>query len=275
MRIGLRLHDAKGSTLEEKLESAASQGFVCAHIALSKIVEGFTMPKAPELLTREYALKVRTACERFGVQPVLFGCYLNLATPDPDELKWTLECYRAHIRFVGWVGAGAVVGTETGAPNREYRTEPACFTQEALELLIERIAPLAGYASQQGTVLAIEPVVRHIVSTPERARAVLDAVGQDSLKIIFDPVNLLGTDNEPERDEIFRRFITLLGDDTRLVHLKDYRRHDIAACAAGQGCMDYREILDYTKRHDLPITLEDTKPDNAQSAQLYLQGLAL
>lgn len=275
MRIGLRLHDAKGLTLEEKLDSAAKQGFVCAHIAIGKIVKGFTMKEAPELLTREYAKQFRAACDRAGVEPALLGCYLNLATPDTDELKWTIACYEAHLRFAGWLGGNVMVGTETGAPNTGYRTEPACYTQEALELFTSRVAPLAKYAGEQGTVLAIEPVVRHIVSTPERARAVLDAVDLDSLRMIFDPVNLLDESNEQSRDALFERFISLLGDDVRLVHIKDYQRPDMKACAAGLGVMDYTKILRFAKQRDLPMTLEDTKPDNAEAARLYLENAAL
>ena len=36
--IGLRLHDAKPGTLAERSASAASQGFECAHLALSKLM---------------------------------------------------------------------------------------------------------------------------------------------------------------------------------------------------------------------------------------------
>lgn len=275
MRIGLRLHDAKGDTLEEKLQSASAQGFICAHIALSKIVSGFTMNSAQDALTKEFAQECRAACERAEIEPVLLGCYLNLATPDRDELDWVMDCYKAHLRFASFMGRGVMVGTETGAPNREYRTEAACFTDEALELFVQRVAPLARYAKELGVTLLIEPVVRHIVSTPARARAVLDAVGLDSLRVIFDPVNLLDLSNEQGRDAIFKEYIRLLGGDVRLIHIKDYLPQDMRSVAAGLGAMDYRAILRFANEHGLPMTLEDTTPNNAVAAKRYLEEMTM
>lgn len=270
MRIGIRLHDAYGDTLSQKLKSAKEQGFCCAHIAIGKIEKGFTMQKAPELLTDEYAREFRAACDGCGIEPTLLGCYLNLATPDADELKWTVECYKAHMRFAAMLGKGVMVGTETGAPNKEYRSEPACQTHEALELFIRRVRPLAQYGKELGVTLAIEPVCRHIVSDPARARMVLDAVGLDSLRVIFDPVNLLDRGNVDRRYEIFEDFITLLGDDVRLVHIKDFVLPDMTSVAAGQGEMDYASVLRFAQSRDLPMTLEDTTPQNAENARLYL-----
>lgn len=46
-----------------------------------------------------------------------------------------------------------------------------------------------------GVIIAIEPVVRHIVYDAKRARKVLDAINSPNLMIIFDPVNLLDESN--------------------------------------------------------------------------------
>ena len=59
MEIGIRLHDTAGSNLEEHLRNAREQGFSCVHIAMSKVVPGFKMADAPELLTDALADEVR------------------------------------------------------------------------------------------------------------------------------------------------------------------------------------------------------------------------
>ena len=59
MEIGIRLHDTAGSNLEEHLRNAKKQGFSCVHIAMSKVVPGFKMADAPELLTDALADEVR------------------------------------------------------------------------------------------------------------------------------------------------------------------------------------------------------------------------
>ena len=38
MQIGIRLHDTKKGTLEERVAIAEEQGFSCAHLALKKVI---------------------------------------------------------------------------------------------------------------------------------------------------------------------------------------------------------------------------------------------
>ena len=190
MNIGLRLHDAAGVTLEERVRNARAQGFTCVHIAMGKVIPGFKMSDAPALLTPELALEVRDTLDRYGMQCALLGCYLNLASPDLEDHARTVEIYKAHLRFAKMIGA-SLVGTETGAPNTGYKTCPECWTEESLQLFIDRVTPVVRYAEEVGQPFAIEPVCRHIVSTPERCQRVLEAVDSPMLRVILDAVNLL------------------------------------------------------------------------------------
>lgn len=99
MEIGIRLHDTAGSNLEEHLRNAREQGFSCVHIAMSKVVPGFKMADAPELLTDALADEVRGLLEKYNQRCVLLGCYLNLCSPDLSAHERTLMNYRAHLRF--------------------------------------------------------------------------------------------------------------------------------------------------------------------------------
>lgn len=278
MNIGIRLHDTLGTNLEEHLRSAREQGFRCAHIAMSKCVPGFSMKDAPTLLTDELAQEVRALLEKYDMECAVLGCYLNLATPDEEELAASVACYKAHLRFARAIGAG-VVGTETGAPNTGYKTVPECFTEESLQLFIDRVRPVVQYAEEIGAVLAIEPVCRHIVSTPERARKVLDAIGSPNLQIILDTVNLLNMRNHTRMDELVAQSIELFGERIRVLHMKDYQpvegAEDVKSMACGTGMMDYTRLLAFAKAHPgLPMTLEDTVPANAVAAREHLENAA-
>lgn len=278
MNIGIRLHDTLGSNLEEHLRSAKGQGFTCTHIALARCIPGFTMKDAPALLTDELAAEVRALLEKYGMECAVLGCYLNLATPDEEELAGAYACYKAHLRFAKAIGAG-VVGTETGAPNTAYATVPECFTEESLQLFIDRVRPVVQYAEEIGAVLAIEPVCRHIVSTPQRARKVLDAIDSPSLQIILDTVNILNMHNHTRMDELVAQSIELFGDRIRVLHMKDYLpaegAEDVLSMACGAGGMDYTRLLAFAKAHPgLPMTLEDTVPANAVAAREYLEKAA-
>ena len=284
MNIGIRLHDTAGASLREHLANAKAQGFHCVHLAMSKAVPGFRMADAPELLTDALAEEVRSALAEYDMQCAVLGCYLNLATPDEAAYAHTLEIYKAHLRFAKAIGA-QVVGTETGAPNTGYKTCTECFTEESLQLFINRVRPVIDYADELGQKFAIEPVCRHIVSDPERAARVLAAYPTENLRIILDAVNLLSLANCGRAGEVIRQAIQLLGDRTEILHMKDYTDQagdwfgsgvkDLKSVACGHGGMDYTDLLRFAAAHPgIPMTLEDTKPDNAEAARLYLEGLA-
>ena len=268
------MHDTKNLPLEERLIEVNKQGFSCVHLALSKVIRENSV--APEALTPGYAMYLKRLFSDKRLDIAVLGCYLNLANPDPDKLKEITEKYKAHIRFASLLGCG-VVGTETGAPNAEYKYEPACHSEEALELFIRNLRPVVEYAEKMGVIFAIEPVWKHIVYNPARARRVLDEIGSPNLQIILDPVNLLDISNYEHQVEIVEEAVDLLGKDVAVVHIKDYVIKDgkLDSVAAGIGNMNYSAIMKFIKDRKpyIHTTLENTVPDNAVQARKYIQKL--
>ena len=274
MNIGIRMHDAAPGTLRERAGFIREQGFSCVHLALSKTID----PKLMEPAAATPGLAAQVKHDLGDVDLAVLGCYLNLTHPDEAAYRDILKKYRAHIQLARWMNAGCV-GTETGNPNAGYTYDPVrSHTPEALEMFIRRVAPVVECAEHFGVTLAIEPVYTHIVHDGKAARRVLDAIRSDNLKIILDPVNLLHTDNVDRRDEVIREAIDLLGEDVEIIHLKDYQRTEggLRSMACGLGEMDYTDILRFAKHRKpfIQMTLEDTKPDNAEAARLYLEQLA-
>ena len=291
MNIGIRLHDTAGANLAEHLAAAKAQGFTCVHLALGKLIPGFKMSDAPALLTDELAAQVRAELDKNGQTCVLLGCYLNLCSPDMEDHQKTVEIYKAHLRFAKKIGA-LLVGTETGAPNTTYSTCPECFTEEALQLFIERVTPVVRYAEEIGQLFAIEPVIRHIVSTPERCERVLKAVNSPNLRVILDAVNLLSEDNVADAKAIIADGIARLGKDVSLLHMKDFIPYatergqqvkatvdntdvfsNVVSCACGLGDMDYAPLCALAKARSIPMTLENTNPGNAEAAREHLEKI--
>ena len=271
MQVGIRLHDVAEGTIEQRAHTASGQGFSCAHIALSKLCDyKMTLPE----LTPGWAMYLKKVFAKEDVDIAVLGCYLNLATPDKDALKKTQEIYKAHLRFASLLGCG-VVGTETGAPNTEYKFEEACHTEEALQTFITNLRPVVKCAESSGVIFALEPVFKHIMWNPQQTRKVLDAIDSPNLRIIFDPVNLLDVSNYERRDEIFAEAIETFGDEIAMIHLKDFTVGEgkLISCAAGTGLMNYDAILKFAKQHKpyVHATLEDTKPENAVQAREFIE----
>ncbi len=274
MQIGIRLHDLKKASLEERLQIANEQGFRCAHLALSKVISEYST--ADSALTPGYACYLKKIFAEAGLDVAVLGCYLNLANPNAESLKKIQARYQAHIRFASVLGVG-VVGTETGAVNEAYKYEERNHSQEALDIFIQNLRPIIAYAEKMGVIFAIEPVFKHIVCNPKRARQVLDEINSPNLQIIFDPVNLLDISNYQDRTEIIQEAIEVLGEDIAVVHLKDFivKGDELVSVAAGTGEMDYSEIIRFVKAEKpyIHATLENTNPDNAVTARKYIQGL--
>lgn len=278
MQIGIRLHDVNAGlapelqTLEARADTARTEGFSCVHLALSKVIGGVRFDDCA--LTEGLAMYTKRVLNDRGLDTAVLGCYLNLAHPDPEKLQDIQSRYYGHLRAAALMGAG-VVGTETGAPNSEYRLDANTHTEEALETFIRGLAPVVERAEHWGVSVAIEPVWKHIVYNADRARQVLRSIASPNLRIILDPVNLLYAGNVAERDRVIGEAVDKLGEYVAVVHIKDFVRagDDLKAVAAGTGEMDYTRILRFMKERKpyIQATLENTSNANAASSRMFLQ----
>ena len=274
MQLGIRLHDTKKLPFEGRIADVGQLGFKCGHLALAKVISEF--PTSDEALTPGLAMYIRNVFAKNNVDIAVLGCYLNLANPNPEKLAQITHRYMAHIRFASWLGCG-VVGTETGAPNETYTHVPECHGEEALKTFITNLRPVVKYAEQMGVVFAIEPVWKHIVCNPVRARRVLDEIASPNLQIILDPVNLLDICNYKDQVAIVDEAIELLGPDVAMVHLKDFVVEDdkLVSVGAGLGQMDYSSVMKFmkTRKPFIHATLENTTPENNLQVKEFIEKL--
>lgn len=275
MRIGIRAHDMERAPIEELVQNISKKGFYCTQLALPKAIDTFNV--SPEAMTPGMALYLKEIFLKNNVDVAVLGCYHNLANPNDAERKQTIEVYKTHIRFAGLLGCG-MVGTETGAVNREYATEIANFTDEALDVFIENLKIVVEYAEKMGVIFGIEPVCRHIVNNLERANKVLNAVNSPNLQIIFDPVNLMNVDNYQTQDDIIEGAFQLFNKDIAAIHAKDFtiQGNKLVEGPINKNGMFHSELLmKLVKTHKpfIHVLLENTEPSNAIEAREYLESL--
>ena len=278
LQLGIRLHDVNGNgtgeekTMEARAEKAKLEGFSCVHLAYQKVISGVSFDAA--------ALNEGLACYTKGVfrknelDIAVLGCYLNLAHPEEAELKKIKSRYFGHLRVASILGC-SVVGTETGAPNAQYKLDANTHSKQALDTFIRNLAEVVECAEHWGVSMAIEPVWNHIVYNADRAVEVLKAIQSPNLRIILDPVNLLCMENADDREAIIKDAFDKLCDDIAVVHLKDFVRRDgrLVSVAAGTGEMNYENILRFVKERKpfIQATLENTSNDNAVQAREFIQ----
>ncbi|MBP3543739.1 MAG: sugar phosphate isomerase/epimerase [Lachnospiraceae bacterium] len=271
MRLGIRGHDMEKAPFEEWVANIKKKGFCCTQLALKKAIHDFNVNN--EALTPGMAMYMRQVFAENKVDVSVLGCYLNLADPNKERLKKTMDTYKANIRFAAMLGCG-MVGTETGAVNEEYKYEPANHTEEALEIFIKNCREIVKYAESMGVIFAIEPVYNHIVYDCKRARKVLDAINSPNLQIILDPVNIISVDNYRNQDAILEEAFELLKDDIIAIHSKDFVIEDnkVISKITGQGILNYDLLMKLVKKNKplVHVLLEGTKPENVESAKEYV-----
>lgn len=276
IQLGIRLHDVNTAasleekTMEARAEKAKQEGFSCVHLAYQKVISGVSFDAAA--LNEGLACYTKRVFQEQKLDIAVLGCYLNLAHPDPAELAKIKSRYFGHLRVAALAGC-SVVGTETGAPNPQYKLDANTHSREALDTFIRNLAEVVERAEHWGVSMAIEPVWNHIVYNADRAVEVLKAIQSPNLRIILDPVNLLCMENADNREAIFQDAFEKLCDHIAVVHLKDFVRRDgkLVSVAAGTGEMNYENILRFVKARKpfIQATLENTTNENAvQSREL-------
>lgn len=271
LRLGIRGHDMEEAPFEEWVANIKRKGFCCTQLALKKAIRDFNVNN--EALTPGMAMYMRQIFAENKVDVSILGCYLNLADPNQENLKKTIETYKANIRFASLLGCG-MVGTETGAVNEEYRYEEANHSEEALKIFIKSCKEVVKYAEDMGVIFAIEPVFNHIVYDCKRARKVLDEISSPNLRIIFDPVNIISIDNYKNQDEILTEAFDLLGEEIAAIHSKDFVIEDnkVISKITGEGILNYDLLMKLAKEHKpyIHILLEGTSPSNVEFAKEFI-----
>ena len=273
MQLGIRLHDLADGPLPQRIADARAQGFTCGQLAPARFLPAYPSDAA---LTPGLAFYLKRLFWDAGIDIAVLGCYLNLAHPEPAALRQIQARYEAHLRFAALLGCG-MVGTETGAPNADYRYCAECRSEAALAQFIANLRPVVAMAEKLGVLIGLEPVHTHIVYNAARAKTVLDAIQSPNLQIIFDPVNLLDADNYTRREALFDEVFSLLGDAIAAVHLKDFavQNSQLVSVPIASGLMDYAPFLRFIKNEKpfLHTLLEETTPANAAFAVQHLQNV--
>lgn len=271
MQLGIRAHDCLGSTFEELISNIKNQELKCIQLALGKAITEFPTDKCA--MTPGMALYIKKILAKNEIDVAVLGCYLNLGTPDKEQLAQTTDIYKSHIRFASLLGCG-VVGTETGAVNTTYSYEDANGSDEALETFIEHLRPVVEYAEKLGVIVALECVWSHIVCNVQRMRKVLDAINSPNLQVIYDPINTFRPNTEIDQEAMMNEAFELLGDDIAAIHIKDFVIEDgkIVPAHMGEGIFRFDVLLKWIKERKpkIHVLMEETTPDNSIKSRDFI-----
>jgi len=271
MKIGVRCHDVIHSNLDELAQKVQEKNLTGVQFALTKVKIGFKPTKG--CITPGMAKHIRDIFSKHNVNISILGCYINLAHPEDRELNELLDSFKEYIRFAREFGC-SIIGTETGALNKEYVYGPENNTEEAFQRTLNSIKILVEEAEKFGVIVGIEGVAKHVINTPERMKRVLDNIKSNNLQVIFDPVNLINEENYEKQDEIVKKSFELFGDRIVAIHAKDYVYEDseIKLASIGKGQFNYPLLLSLLKERKpyIDVLLENSTKDDIDYSINYL-----
>lgn len=110
---------------------------------------------------------------------------------------------------------------------------------QVMNLLLERLTALCDYARERGVVVAIEPHVGDVLSTPQRARELLALMNHPALSLTFD-ISHFNVQGVPVDQSV-----SLLAPVSCFTHIKDERGRapDHEFLIPGEGEFDYVNYL--------------------------------
>lgn len=274
MRIGIRGHDIGHYKLDKIGEIMKDKNLKSIQFVMKKIITEFEVTKGN--MTPGMAEHINKTLKKYHINISVLGCYINLANPDDSELNELLDTFKEHIRFAKYLGC-SIVGTETGALNREYVYTEKNNTEEAFKKSLDSIKILVEEAEKFGVIVGIEGVTKHVMNTPERLKRALDSVKSNNLQVIFDPINFIDESNYNKQDEIIKKSFDLFGDKIIIIHAKDFVYEDgkVKQVSIGKGQFNYKLLLSLLKEKKpyIDIILEDTIPDDLDSSIKYIEEI--
>ncbi len=189
--------------------------------------------------------------------------------PDPHYRQVRIDHTRRALSLCAELGAPHVT-TEPGGP-----LEPGQSRQQALDLFVEVLKPLAEHAQSCGVLLLIEPEPGLLLETTEQYLEVAERVNAPSIGLNFDVGHAFCV-----REDLPKAIARLAGQ------IRHYHVEDIAATRVhhhlvpGTGAIDFAEVVAAIRKtgYDGWLTVElypfqDDPDAAAREAFTFLRGL--
>jgi len=239
MRPGIFAKTFQRGSLDEALAAVAGHGIPAIQFNLA-LTGG---PSLPDVIDPGLPGSIRAAVAAHGLEMVAVSGTYNMAHPNPALRAAGQRALQGLIARAPAMGSAVVtLCTGTRDPDDMWRAHPANETAEAWADMRASVAEALAVAEADGVTLGVEPELNNVVRDARAARRLLDELGSDRLKIVFDAANLVPPGRLADQDAILGDAIDLLGADVVLAHAKDVTA-DGRIVAAGRGDLDYDRYL--------------------------------
>lgn len=261
MRIGVCTTDFENTLPADELFALVKElGFSSVQLAFSSVSEcGFRVSEhieIPGFISEEAILAIRAASEKYGIHICAVNGTFNMAHPDPAVRREGLDRFEGFIKAVKAIGCGmATLCSGSRSLKGLWTFDPATEDESAYSDMRAVMQEAVAVAEKHGVILAIETEASNVISTPEKARRIMDEIGSPNLKMILDCANLFhkGEAHPENVRPAIDKAIAHFDRDIVIAHGKDIRESDaIDFCGTGFGIVDFPYMLKKLKEVSFP-----------------------
>ncbi len=233
-------------------------GYTCTQFAFSSIAESEYTPggsiEIPGTIAPSTIRAIEKAAEKHDLPLCVINGTFNMAHPDSEIRETGLERMKILAQAAHCLGV-KYISLCSGTFNRDnlWAYSPENDTDEAWNAMYGTMERAVETAEKYGITLAIESEASNVISTPEKARQLMDGIGSDKLKMILDCANLFhrGEAHPENVKSVITHAFEVYGRDIVIAHGKDIREGDgIDFCGTGEGIVDFKLTADLLKQYN-------------------------
>lgn len=249
MQLGICTTDFPVQSPESLMNKIKNYGLSQVQFSFASIGED----ELPATLSKNLIRRIHQAINDNNLELVAINGTFNMIHPDLSER------HRGIVRFPLLAKVACLLDcriitlcTGTNDPDNMWRFHPENETEQSWRNLIATLEELLPIAEKNEIYLGIEPEASNVVSTPERARRLLDELCSPWLKIVMDCANIFPK-NTARPDLVrpmMKKAFDYLGPYVILAHGKDIlSSDDILFTTPGKGIVDYDYFLDLLQQY--------------------------
>jgi sugar phosphate isomerase/epimerase len=255
--------------LSDLFIAAARDGYSGVHFNFGAL----GLPTLPESITTLTCERVARCAMAAGLRIVGVSATYNMIHPDPEQRELLTRRAERIIELAPALQTQLVtLCTGTRDPDDMWRAHQDNSTTSAWQDLVATLRTLRATAQRSGVMLGIEPESGNVVCTAERARALIETLGPESLGIILDPANILAGEEPERRATVIRQAIETLSRWIVVFHAKEH------GTLTGQPRSSWSELelslsLLAEQSFKGPVVVHDVPRQRAAAARDRLAGL--
>lgn len=207
--------------------------------------------------------------------------WVNIIHPDMTERQNAQKVTAQAVEMADRLGMNFIL-THTGGndPKSKDRPHPENWTRETWDKSVQATKQILKDTAGSKVNLAFEAVNSCNNNTPQSHVRLKQDVGDDRVKVMLDPVNMLHPGTIFRTTELINECFDLFGEDIMYAHAKDLvwgsMLPEFRGVTLGQGTMDYEQYLTRLSRmkYTRALLIEHLPAELYEPSRQYLVDTA-